>query len=89
MTLQTVVFGFAIASFLGALFHLIRGGGFGKLLLYLLLSSMGFWTGNVLAEKYGWTFGTVGSLHLGLATLTCLFFLVIGSWLSNIDVSHG
>lgn len=89
MTLQTIVFGFAIASFLGSLFHLIRGGGIGKLVLYILLSWIGFWAGNFLAKQNGWTFVTIGNLHLGMATLSCLIFLVIGSWLSNINVKHG
>lgn len=89
MTLQAIVFGFAIASLYGSLFHLIRGGGLGKLLLYLLFSWIGFWSGNYFADRSGWTFVTVGPLHLGLATLSSIAFLMIGAWLGKLDVKRG
>lgn len=86
MSLPTLLFGLLISTLLGALFHLLRGGGFGRLILYLILGWAGFWIGHFTASYFGWTFGSMGPLHLGMAILVSLIFLVIGSWLSLIEV---
>lgn len=86
MTLPAFIFGLLIASLYGAAFHLWRGGGLGRLLLYLVLSWIGFWAGHFVAERFGWTFGSVGPLHIGLATIFSLIFLFIGYWLSKVEV---
>jgi uncharacterized membrane protein YeaQ/YmgE (transglycosylase-associated protein family) len=86
MSLPTLLFGFLISTLMGAVFHLLRGGGAGRLLLYLILGWVGFWVGHFLASYFGWTFGSIGPLHLGLAVLVSLIFLVIGYWLSLVEV---
>jgi hypothetical protein len=86
MTLPALIFGLIISSLYGAAFHLWRGGGIGRLILYLSLSWLGFWLGHFLAEQLGWSFGSVGPLHIGLATITSFLFLFIGSWLSRVEV---
>jgi hypothetical protein len=86
MTLPALVFGIIISSLYGAAFHLWRDGGIGRLFLYLLLSWFGFWVGHYLAERLGWTFGSVGPLHIGLATVISFLFLFIGHWLSKVEV---
>lgn len=86
MTLPAFLFGFLISSLLGSLFHLWRGGSLGRLLLYLVLAWAGFWAGHFLAEMSKWTFGSVGPLHMFFAIIGCLFFLLIGYWLSLIQI---
>lgn len=85
MTLPAILLGLLISTLYGALFHLWRGGGFGRLILYLILGWLGFWSGQALASILGWTFLSIGQLHLGMATITSFLFLFIGYWLSLID----
>lgn len=88
MTLPAFLFGFLLSTLYGAAFHLLRGGGFGRLLLYLLLGWVGFWFGQFIAGQLGWSFGSLGALHLGMATLSSLVFLGIGHWLSLVDAGR-
>ncbi len=82
MNLPGLLLGFVLSTLYGAVFHLLRGGGMGRLLLYIILSWIGFWSGQILATYLGWTLISVGSLHLGLATLGSLILLLLGYWLS-------
>jgi uncharacterized membrane protein YeaQ/YmgE (transglycosylase-associated protein family) len=82
MNLPAILFGLILSTLYGAIFHLWRDGGLGHLLYYVILSWVGFWSGHFLAGYLGWTFISIGSLHVGLATLGSLIFLLIGYWLS-------
>ena len=84
MNIVTILFGWLMATLLGALFHLWRDGGFWKLLLYLGLSWAGFWLGNWAADAWGVKFLLVGGLNLGLALIGSLIFLFVGHWVSQI-----
>ena len=86
MTLPTFLFGLLIALLYGAVYHLIRGGGFGRLLLYLGLSILGFAAGYFIGLWRGWIFIPLGSLHLGMSSAGSIIILVIGDWLSRIEV---
>jgi hypothetical protein len=81
MTLPALLLGLLISTLYGALFHLVRGGGASRLLLYLILGWAGFWAGQWLADQLDLTFASLGQIHLGLATLFSLGSLVLGSWL--------
>ena len=81
MTLPAIIFGGLLSTFYGAAFHVIRGGGFGRLIVYIVLSWIGFWIGQFIAERFNWNIISVGTLHLGIATLTSLIFMLIGYWL--------
>jgi hypothetical protein len=85
MTIPSLFFGILISTIYGAAFHLWRGGGAGRLALYLILAWIGFWVGHFAAGRLGWTFGSVGALHLGLASLASLVTLGVGYWLSLVD----
>ncbi len=84
MTIPSVLYGILFSTMYGAVFHLWKGGKFARLLLYILLSWGGFWIGHLLASILGWTFLSIGPLHLGLATLGSVLFLFVGYWLSLI-----
>jgi hypothetical protein len=88
MSLPSFLFGFLISTLYGSAFHFWRGGGLGRLALYILLAWAGFWAGQFLAGRMGWTFGSLGPLHLGMATLVSLAFLALGYWLSLVEVAR-
>lgn len=85
MSYPTLIFGILASTLYGAVFHLLRGGGAGRLLLYLFLGWAGFWLGQFIAGQFGWTFVSLGPLHLGMATITSLAFLLVGHWLSLVQ----
>lgn len=84
MTLPAFLFGFLVSTLMGAAFHLWKGGGLGRLLLYLILAWIGFWGGHLLAGYLGFTFGSIGPLHLGMAFLIGAVTIFGGYWLSLI-----
>ena len=85
MTLPTMLFALLVALFYGALYHLIRGGGFWRLFLYLGLSISGFILGHLVGIWRDWTFIPLGALNLGLSTLGSVMLLILGDWLSRIE----
>jgi uncharacterized membrane protein YeaQ/YmgE (transglycosylase-associated protein family) len=85
MSIPTLLLGLILSTLYGALFHLWRGGNAGRLLLYLLLSWIGFWIGQLIGNLLEVSFDTVGQLHLVMATIGSLIFLAIGFWLSLVQ----
>jgi hypothetical protein len=86
MTLPTLVLGFILSTLIGALFHLWRGGGPGRLLFYLCLSWAGFGIGQWIASNFDWSFDKFGSIHIGAGSIGSLLFLFVGNWLSLVQV---
>ena len=70
------LFALALATFFGALFHLVRGGGAMRLLLYLACSWAGFAVGQTLAPFIGLNLPAVGPLHLIEAASFALLFML-------------
>ena len=85
MTLPTLLFAFLVALFYGALYHLIRGGGFWRLILFFSLSVFGFVMGHLIGLWRGWTFIPLGSLNFGLSSLGSIMVLIFGDWLSRVE----
>ena len=85
MTFPSILIGIVISSLYGAVFHLFRGGGIGRLFLYLILAWFGFWLGHILGNRIGWTFASYGPLRLGMATLGSAATLLLGYWLSLVE----
>jgi hypothetical protein len=85
MTLPALLLGFLVSTLIGAVFHIWKNGGFGRLLLYLLLAWAGFWAGHLLAIYQDWTFVSIGPLRLGAAVLLSAVTLYAGYWLSLIN----
>jgi len=86
MTIPSLVLALMIASLYGALYHLIRGGGLGRLLLFLIFGWMGFAAGHFLGIWRDWVLIPIGELNLGLSTLGSFIFLVGGDWISSIQI---
>lgn len=85
MTLPTLLFALLVALLYGTLYHLLRGGGFWRLFLYLVLSVLGFAVGHLVGLWRGWVFFPLGSLNLGMSTVGSIIVLVIGDWLSQFE----
>jgi len=85
MSIPTLLLGLILSTLYGALFHLWRGGNAGRLLLYVLLSWVGFWVGQIIGNLLNLSFETIGLLHIGTATLGSIIFLAIGYWLSLVQ----
>ena len=81
MTLPSLALGAIVATLLGASFHLWRGGGLGRLVLYLFLAWLGFWVGQILASQFDLAFFSIGPLYLGAGVLASLGLLFLGHWL--------
>lgn len=86
MTLPTLFLAFLVALLYGALYHLIRGGGFWWLIWYLTLSLIGFFSGHLIGLWRGWVFLPLGSLNLGMCSLGSVGVLLLGDWLTRLGV---
>ena len=85
MTIPTILIGIVISSLYGVAFHLWRGGGLGRLILYIILAWIGFWIGHIIGIRLNLTFGSLGPLRLGAATLGAVITLGFGYWLSLVE----
>ena len=85
MLIQNVILGFLLATLYGAGFHVIKGGVFWRLGLYIVFGWIGFWGGHFLANTLGWTFLRAGALNIGMATIISFLVIVIGYWLSQVQ----
>jgi hypothetical protein len=85
MTLPTLLLAILIALFYGAVYHLIRGGGFWRLILFFGLSLFGFAMGHLIGLWRGWTFIPLGSLNFGLSSMGSVMVLMFGDWLSRVE----
>ena len=86
MTVPALLFALLVALLYGALYHFVRGGGFGRLLLFFILSIIGFALGHLVGLWRGWVWIPVGSINLGLSSVGSLFILVFGDWLTRIEM---
>lgn len=87
MTIPAIVFSFFMATLLGSLLHLWRGGSLVHLLIYLSLSVIGFFVGHHLANALSIRFIILGTINLGMGIFGSLAFLGLGYWLSPEKIS--
>ena len=86
MSVPAFIFAFMIASLYGVLYHLVRNGGPGRLLLFLIFGWAGFALGHLVGIWRGWVFMPLGELNLGLSTLGSLALLLLGDWISRLGI---
>ncbi len=60
MTFPAIVFSFFLASIFGSLMHIWRNGGLFRLVLYLVLSWIGFFAGHIIAQVFSINFFKFG-----------------------------
>lgn len=88
MTLPAVLFGMLVATLLGALYHLWRGGNLVRLLSYILFSWIGFWIGHYIGSQLGIRFLVFGPLFIGSGILGSILIQSLGYWLTFLRESH-
>ncbi len=86
MTIPALLFGILISTLMGAGMHVVVGGSPWRLGLFILLAWVGFWAGHLLGAALGFIFLAVGPLKLGMALLGAAALLLIGYWLSLVQV---
>jgi hypothetical protein len=86
MTFPAIIFGFMLSAAYGTAFHFIRGGTLKKLFLFIVLSWMGFWVGHILGTILDWDFLRTGPIYTGMATIGSFVFLLVGEWLSRVEI---
>jgi hypothetical protein len=88
MTLPAILFSLLIALLYGALYHLVRDGGFWRLILFCFLSMFGFALGYLVGLWRGWVWIPLGTINLGVSTIGSFLVLLLGDWLTRIDVGR-
>ncbi len=88
MTFPAMLFSLLIALLYGAVYHLIRDGGFWRLILFMFLSVFGFALGYLLGLWRGWVLLPLGTINLGLSTLGSFLILLLGDWLTHFEGSR-
>ena len=84
MTLPAFIFGSLTAVLLGALYHLWKGGGFWRILVYITFSLIGFWGGHLAAYFGNFRFWDVGPIRFGPSLLGAIIFLLLVRWLMEV-----
>ena len=87
MTLPAILFSLLLALLYAALYHLVRDGGFWRLILFCFLSMFGFALGYLVGLWRGWVWIPLGTINLGVCTVGSLLMLLLGDWLSLFEVS--
>jgi len=85
MITPSFVYSFLLASLLGSAFHFWKGGGGGRLLLYLILSWAGFFLGNWLSSSWDAALLMIGPFSGGFGALGSLILLFLGNWIIQLD----
>ncbi len=88
MTLPAILFSLLIALLYGALYHLIRDGGFWRLILFCFLSVFGFALGYLVGLWRGWVWIPLGSINLGICTIGSFIILLLGDWLTSFNTGQ-
>jgi len=88
MTIPVLLFALLISALCGTLFHILRGGGGWRLLLYFGLSGLGFGVGQWIRTGRVWHLLMFGALDIGMGLIGSVVFLIAGDWLSRIETKN-
>ena len=83
MILPAIIFSFIMATLYACIFHLIRGGNLFTLFIYIVVSNIGFFGGQYIAELMGIKFLTLRTINFGVGTIVSIGLLLIGGWISR------
>ena len=83
----TTTFGFVLATLFGAIFHLIVGGDFRRLALFLLAGWVGFGVGHLVGVSAHVDIFDIGTLRVFTASLGALVALLVAYFLTS-DVAR-
>ena len=85
MTIPAFLIGTLAAGALGALYHVIRGGSFSRMLLYLFIAIVSFWIGHTFGNILHFTFASIGPVRAGLAVLVTIAGLALTEFLGAVE----
>jgi hypothetical protein len=83
MTLPGVLLSILIASVVGLLYHLVRGGSIHRLVLYLICAWIAFFAGHFLGDSFDWTAWRWGSLNMLPSLLLTVLALILADILAG------
>lgn len=83
MTIPSIFFGWLLASILGLVFHLVRGGRLARLFLYLLTAWIAFFAGHIVGEWLDWHLARIGPLNIFSAVMATIVGLFAASILAG------
>lgn len=83
MTLPGIMLGLLVSSGLSLVFHLLRGGAIGRLLLYLVAGWFSFFLGHLVGEWIDLRLLRVGPLNMFPAVLASMVGLFAASILAG------
>jgi len=87
MTAPALFYGILLATLLGSLFHLWKGGGVGRFLFLLVLSWTGFYLGHLVGIRWNIPFLMIGPINGGFGILGSILLLLVGNWFTQLDKS--
>lgn len=87
MNISTLIFGWIVATLVGALYHLWKDGGFWMLVVYIIASWIGFFLGHLAASKLGLDILAVGQLQMGGGIVGSILILFLAHWLGKVNQS--
>ncbi len=82
-TASALILGFLLASAYATAFHFIMGGPIRRLLIYLVVSWVGFTVGQFVGDFLGIDLFKLGALHLLPASIGAWVALVLAWWLAE------
>jgi len=56
MTFPAVLFGIVLSMVYASAFHFWKGGSLARILVYVIISAVGYWTGHLVGARLGWSF---------------------------------
>ena len=71
------VFALVVATLIGAIFHLLFGGRGRRLVLFLVMSWVGFGMGDAAGRSLGIALVMIGDLHFAFALVGCIVTLLL------------
>lgn len=83
-----IYLGLIIATSLASLYHFLRGGPIGRLILYVITAWITFFLGHLVAEALNWELIRLGSLNLFPAALATVLGLLFTDILAGNRQTH-
>lgn len=87
MTIPALIYNFLLATLLGSVFHLLKGGGVGRLIFLLILSWIGFYLGHLAGIYWNIQILMIGPVQSGFGALGSILLLILGNWFTQLDNS--
>ena len=82
-TASSLVLALLLATAYGALFHFLIGGATRRLIMYILVSWIGFAVGHMVGQFLSIDYLKLGPLHLLSASVGAWIFLLGSYWLAG------